>query len=186
MPFGLTNAPAVFQSLVNDVLHEYLNKFVFVYLDDILIFFPDIDTYRKHVRQVLEQLLQNRLFVKAEKFEFHVSTVSFLGFVVSEGRVSMDPEKVRAVQEWPTPTSRKELQRFLGFANFYRKFIRTFSHIASPLHALTSSKMQFLWSPQAESTFLRLKSSFVAAPVLILPDPKHQFMVEVYGVYSLS
>ena len=134
MPFGLTNAPAVFQALVNDVLREYLNKFVFVYLDDILIFSPDIETHKKHVRQVLEQLLLNQLFVKAEKCEFHVSTVSFWGFVVSEGRVGMDPEKLRAVQEWPT--SRKEVQWFLGFANFYGKFIHNFS---SPLHALTSS-----------------------------------------------
>ncbi len=94
MPFGLTNAPAVFQSLVNDVLREFLNKFVFVYLDDILIFSSDLETHKKHVRQVLEQLLLNQLYVKAKKCDFHVSTVSFLGFVVSEGQVSMDLEKV--------------------------------------------------------------------------------------------
>lgn len=91
----------------------------------------------------------------------------------------MNPEKVRAVQEWPTPTSRQEVQRFLGLANFYRKFVCNFSHISSPLHALTSSKVQFLWSPQAESAFKKLKTSLVFAPVLILPDPKRWFVVEV-------
>lgn len=120
MPFGLTNAPAVFQALVNDVLRDYLNKFVFVYLDDILIF-SDIETHIQHVRKVLQKLLDNHLYVKAEKCEFHVSTVSFLGLIVSEGQVSMDPVKLQAVQDWPTPTSRKEVQRFLGFANFLQE-----------------------------------------------------------------
>ena len=149
MPFGLTNAPATFQALVNDVLRDMLDSFVFVYLDDILIFSPD------------------------------VSTVAFLGFVVSEGEVRMDPEKVSAVANWPTPSCRREVQRFLGFSNFYRRFIRNFSSIASPLHALTSSKSQFFWNPQAETAFQRLKRSFVSAPILIMPDPSLQFTVEV-------
>ncbi len=92
----------------------------------------------------------------------------------------MDPEKVRAVQDWPKPMSRKEVQRFSGFANFYRKFICNFSHIAAPLHALTSSKVQFSWSPQAESALQRLKINFVTALVLTPPDLKLQFMVEVH------
>lgn len=151
MPFGLANAPAVFQAFVNDVLRELLNKFVFVYLDDILIFSPDMDTHKCHVREVLQQLPAHHLYVKAEKCEFHKNTVSFLGFVVSEGRVGMDMEKVQAVREWPTPSSRKDVQRFLGFAHFYRRFIRNFSLVAAPLHSLTSVKTPFSWSPQAEA-----------------------------------
>ena len=179
MPFGLTNAPAVFQAFVNDVLREFLNKFVFVYLDDILIFSPDLDTHKHHVSQVLQQLLAHHLYVKAEKCEFHKSTVSFLGFVVSAGKVGMDSEKVQAVQNWPTPASKKEVQRFLGFANFYRRFIRNFSLVATPLHALTSEKTPFSWSPQAETAFQHLKNIFTSAPVLTLPDPERQFVVEV-------
>ncbi len=179
MPFGLTNAPAVFQALVNDVLRDMLNLFVFVYLDDILIFSPDETTHRHHVKQVLRRLLDNQLFVKAEKCEFHVPTVSFLGFIVSEGEVRMDPDKVSAVTSWPTPSCRKEVQRFLGFANFYRKFIRNFSSVAAPLHALTSPQSHFDWTPQAEKAFQRLKQSFSTAPVLTLPDPSLQFVVEV-------
>ena len=146
MPFGLTNAPAVFQALVNDVLREMLGRYVFVYLDDILIFSPDETTHVKHVRQVLQRLLANQLFVKAEKCEFPVPSVSFLGFIVSKDNVEMDPTKVRAVSEWATPSNRKQLQRFLGFANFYRRFIRNYSSVAAPLHSLTSPNTRFQWS----------------------------------------
>ncbi|XP_061550331.1 uncharacterized protein LOC133411694, partial [Phycodurus eques] len=179
MPFGLTNAPAVFQNLVNDVLRDMLNVYVFVYLDDILIFSPDEETHIIHVRSVLQQLLQNQLYVKAEKCEFHRASVSFLGFVLAQGEVKMDPCKVDAVINWPTPTSRKDVQRFLGFANFYRKFIRNFSSIASPLHDLTSPHKHFAWNPLCQAAFQKLKSSFTSAPILTLPDLQQQFVVEV-------
>ena len=101
-----------------------LNIFVFVYLDDILIFSSSLQEHTKHVRQVLKRLLDSHLYVKPDKCEFHSSRVQFLGFVVEPGRVQMDPRKVGAVADWPTPKSVKEVQRFLGFTNFYRKFIR--------------------------------------------------------------
>ena len=112
MPFGLTNAPAVFQSLVNNVLQDMLNRSVFVYLDNILIF--SVEEHRIHVRQVLQRLLENRLYVKAEKCEFHVPSTSFLGYIISQGQIEMDPAKVSAVAEWPSPPTRKRLQQFLG------------------------------------------------------------------------
>ncbi|KAK7940550.1 hypothetical protein WMY93_003876 [Mugilogobius chulae] len=179
MPFGLTNAPAVFQSLVNDVLRDMLNKFIFVYLDDILIFSQDIHEHVQHVRLVLKRLLENKLFVKAEKCEFHKPKVSFLGFVIEKGRLSADPAKIQAVVEWPTPTSRKLLQRFLGFANFYRRFIRDYSRVAAPLTRLTSTSNPFTWTSEAQEAFDRLKHKFTSAPVLIHPDPGRQFVVEV-------
>lgn len=179
MPFGLTNAPAVFQNLVNDVLGDMLNRFVFVYLDDILIFSRSKKEHVQHVKAVLERLLQNNLFVKAEKCEFHTTSTCFLGLVISAGEIKMDPTKVSAVADWPTPTSVKQLQRFLGFSNFYRRFIRNFSQVASPLHLLTSSKKSFVWSPEAERAFSKLKQLFTSAPVLTMPDPDRQFIVEV-------
>lgn len=150
-----------------------------MYLDDILIFSLDKETHIRQVRQVLQLLLDAELYVKAEKCDFHVTTVSFLSFIISEGEIKMDPAKICAVSEWPTPYSRKELQRFLGFAIFYRKFIHGFSSIAAPLHVLTSSKGRFLWSTAAQESFLILKHLFTSAPGLTLPDPHRQFILEV-------
>ncbi|KAL0149260.1 hypothetical protein M9458_055494, partial [Cirrhinus mrigala] len=179
LPFGLTNAPAVFQALINDVLRDMVNRFVFVYLDDILIFSSSLQVHAQHVRQVLKRLLENQLYVKAEKCVFHTKSVSFLGHIISAEGIKADPAKVRAVAEWPTPDSRKALQRFLGFANFYRRFIRNFSLVAAPLTALTSPKIPFRWNCQAQEAFDVLKSRFISAPVLCLPDPERQFIVEV-------
>ena len=179
MPFGLTNAPAVFQSLVNDVLRDMINRFAFVYLDDILIFSKNPEEHKTHVRLVLQRLLEYRLFVKAEKCEFSCTKTNFLGYVISTGNVGMDPEKVKAVEEWPTPTDRRGLQRFLGFANFYRQFIRNYSSVAAPLTRLTSNKLRFEWGPQAEEAFRLLKKRFTTALILVHPDPEGQFIVEL-------
>ncbi|KAI3356909.1 hypothetical protein L3Q82_003555 [Scortum barcoo] len=158
MPFGLTNAPAVFQALINDVLRDFLNRFVFVYLDDILIYSKNLSDHQLHVRQVLQRLLENRLFVKKEKCEFHASQVNFLGFVIKKGCVQADPEKVRAVAEWPIPTNPRK---------------------AAPLTALTSPSRPFVWNEEAEKAFNRLRTLFTTAPVLVQPDPAQQFVVEV-------
>lgn len=179
LPFGLVNAPSVFQALVNDVLRDMLNVFVFVYIDDILIFSLSPQVHVQHVRRVLQRLLENCLFVKAEKCVFHAQSVTFLGLVVSAEGIRMDPDKVQAVLNWPVPESRVALQRFLGFANFCRRFIRGFSQVAAPLTALTSSKTLFSWSEAAQFAFDHLKRLFTSAPILIMPDPKRQFIVEV-------
>ena len=125
IPFGLTNVPAVFQAMINDVMRDFLDQFVYVYLDDILIYSPDLATYQSHVNQVLKRLLEHNLYVKAEKSVFHAESVSFLGFIVAPGKVQMDPAKVSAVAEWPTPDSRKKVQQFLGFAKFYGRLSET-------------------------------------------------------------
>ncbi len=179
MPFGLSNSPAVFQALVNDVLRDMVDQFIYVYLDDILIFSSSLQEHVQHVRQVLQRLLENGLFVKAEKCDFHAQSVPFLGYIVSVEGMRVDPEKIKAVVEWPSPDSRKALQRFLGFANFYRRFIRNFSQLAAPLTALTSPRTTFRWSDTAEAVFTKLKGCFVSAPILITPDPSRQFVVEV-------
>ncbi|XP_057694140.1 uncharacterized protein LOC130917073 [Corythoichthys intestinalis] len=129
--------------------------------------------------EVLRRLLENSLFVKAEKCEFHVRSVSFLGQIVAEESLQMDPTKVTAVTSWPVPENRKKLQQFLGFANFYRRFIRNYSTVASPFTALPSTKVPFRWTPAADKAFGTLKARFTSAPILQMPDPERQFVVEV-------
>lgn len=128
MLFGLT----VFQAIVNDILRDFINHFVFVYLDDILIFSRSVVEHERHVKLVLQRLLENLLFVEAEKGEFHVNTASFLSSIIKQENLRPDPVKVQAVLEWSTPPNCKQLQRFLGFANVYRRFIHDFSKIVSP------------------------------------------------------
>ncbi|XP_057712509.1 uncharacterized protein LOC130929420 [Corythoichthys intestinalis] len=137
------------------------------------------ESHQQHVRAVLQRLLRNQLYVKAEKCDFHKSSVPFLGYILAEGKVKMDPDKISAVLNWPVPKNLKELQRFLGFANFYRKFIKNYSTIASPLHCLTSTHRRFLWSEPCQKAFDLLKNRFTSAPILSLPDPAHQFILEV-------
>lgn len=150
MPFGLTNAPAVFQALIKDVLRDFLNQFVFVYLDDMLIFSQSLKEHQSHVCLVLQRLLEDKLYVMAEKCEFHTKKVSFLGFIIEEGQVRTDLDKIKAVAEWPVPVNPKQLQRFLGFANFYLRFIKDFSRVVAPLTRLTSSAVQYVWTSRPE------------------------------------
>ncbi len=147
MPFGLANSPSVFQAFMNDIFRDMLDRWVIVYIDDILIYSDTQEEHIRHVRSVLKRLLQHQLYVKAEKCEFHRTNTSFLGYVISQDGVSMDDKKVQAVLDWPQPQTVKELQCFLGFANFYRRFIRNFSSIASPLTAMTKRNTSRLVCP---------------------------------------
>ncbi|XP_053486038.1 uncharacterized protein LOC128610642 [Ictalurus furcatus] len=165
MPYGLTNAPSVFQNLINDALRDMLGRYVIAYIDDILIYSTSLEEHVQHVRHVLQRLLQYQLYVKAEKCEFHQHTISFLGYVISPRGVAMDQRKIQAVVEWPTPRTVRELQRFLGFANFYRRFIRDFSKVAQPLTSLLRGKpRRLLWTPVAQEALERLKRAFTTAP----------------------
>ena len=180
MPFGLVNAPSVFQAFVNEVLCEYLGKCVNVYIDDILVYSSDLGEHVKHVRQVLKKLLENRLYVKLEKCEFHKTEVQFLGYRVSSHGVQMDEGKIKAVVDWPEPQTVKELQRFLGFANFYRRFIRNFISVAAPLTSLLKgSPRRLCWNDPADLAFRKFKSVFTSASVLKHPDSDLPFVVEV-------
>lgn len=179
MPYGLTNAPAVFQALVNDILRDFIKRCAIVYLDDILIFSKFLAEHEVHVRQILQCLLESKLFIKAEKCEFHVDTVVFLGYIITQGNLKPDPVKVRAVLDWPQPSNRRQLQCFLGFANFYRWFVQNFSQIALPLTSLTSPKVCFQWDQEAQLAFTDLKERFATSPILRQLNQDQQFVVEV-------
>ncbi|KAK3512201.1 hypothetical protein QTP70_000471 [Hemibagrus guttatus] len=173
MPFGLTNAPAVFQALINEVFRDLLGRSVIAYIDDILVYSASMEEHVIQVREVLARLQQHHLYVKLEKCEFHRSQVTFLGYVISHQGVEMDTVKVQAVTGWPEPSTVRELQRFLGFANFYRRFIRNYSSVAGPLTSLLRGKPKKLsWTDQARTAFLQLKDRFTTAPILRHPDPE--------------
>uniref|UniRef100_A0A673Z540 Gypsy retrotransposon integrase-like protein 1 n=1 Tax=Salmo trutta TaxID=8032 RepID=A0A673Z540_SALTR len=180
MPYGLKNAPAVFQSFVDEVLRDLLGQGVVVYIDDILIYSA---TRAKHVsleRNVLGRLLEHDLYVKAEKCEFSKRFVSFLRYRISTNGVVMECDRVTAVRNWPTPGTVKEVQRFLGFANYYRRFIRGFGQVAAPITSLMKGGPVWLrWLAEADRAFSRLKALFTDALVLAHPDPSLTFIVEV-------
>ena len=178
MPFGLTNAPATFQAFINNVLREHLDVFCTVYLDDIVVYSKTKEEYVEHVNKVLEALEKAHLKVKRSKTEFHVQRIEFLGFIISPGRISMDPGKIKAVQDWPVPRNVKDVQSFLGFANFYRKFIAGYSALAAPLSNLTKKDRKFEWTQRAEEAFLQLKQQFLEEPILAMFDPTKRTVVE--------
>ncbi|KAK3549488.1 hypothetical protein QTP86_002328 [Hemibagrus guttatus] len=180
MPYGLANAPSVFQDFMHTVLREFLHKSVLVHIDDILIYSRSLAEHRWHVEEVLQRLRDYQLFLKAKKCAFHQPSVHFLGYVIDSSGVRMDEGKVAAIRDWPVPTTIKELQRFLGFANFYRRFIRGYSSLTSPLTNLLQNKpMSLTWNPAAMQAFDTLKTAFTTAPLLAHPDPKLPFIVEV-------
>ena len=170
MPFGLTNAPATFQAVINHALREYLDVFCTAYLDDVLVYTNGtLEEHREHVRKVLKRLQEYRLLVHPDKSEFHRKKVTYLGFIISPDRISMDPEKIQAIAEWPRPESVKDIQSFLGFANFYRKFVKGYSQITAPLtEATKKANPRFAWTKEMQSAFDHLKNVFTTAPVLQL------------------
>lgn len=166
MPYGPSCAPSVFQCFINDVLRDILSRFVIAYVDDTHLY-PSHEIHTEHVKQVLTRLQQYRIYVKGEKCEFSVPTISFLGYIIMGYimGITMDQSKVQAVTEWPTPQTVKDLQCFLGLAVFYRCFIWGFSSIATLLTVvLKKGPKKLSWNSDAEKTFHKLKTSFITAP----------------------
>ncbi|CAD6962302.1 unnamed protein product, partial [Tilletia controversa] len=178
MPFGLCNAPSTFQRFMNDVFRDLQGVSVVIYLDDILIFSENPEDHKKHVQQVLERLRSAHLYAKPEKCSFFQDSVEFLGYKISGSGVEMVTEKVDAVLSWPEPKTVKDLQSFLGFANFYRRFIWQYSKVTSPLTALLRKDTSWKWTPQCQEAFDTLKRAFTSAPILQHFDPTKSITME--------
>jgi hypothetical protein len=157
MSFGLTNAPAYFMYLMNKVFMEYLDKFVVVFIDDILIYSNDEEEHEKHLHMVSQKLRDHQLYAKMSKCEFSLKEVPFLGHVISEGGISIDPSKIEDVLNWNTPTSVSGIRSFLGLAGYYRRFIEGFSKISKPMTELLGKDKSFEWSAKCEVSFQELK-----------------------------
>ena len=177
LPFGLTNAPATFMHLMNQTFRKQLDSFVLVFLDDILIYSKTKEDHDRHIAEVMSILRKEKLYAKASKCEFYKTEVEFLGHMVGRNGVRMMDDKVRAVNDWPTPTSVSHIRSFLGTAGYYRRFIKDFSTIALPLSELTKDNVKFAWTARQEESFRRLKRAVSQGPVLVLPNPDLPFVV---------
>jgi hypothetical protein len=179
MFFGLTNSPATFQTMMNEIFINMISEgVVVVYLDDILIFTKTLDEHQQVTQRVLRRLAEHELFLRPEKCEFEKTRIEYLGLIISENHVEMDPVKVAGVAEWPQPKSKREVQSFLSFANFYRRFIKDFSHHAHPLFDLTWNDQKWKWDTSEATAFRKLKESITSAPVLTTPADNRPFRIE--------
>jgi hypothetical protein len=186
MPFGLCNAPGTFQAMINKVLQELPDKGVIVYIDDILIYYEDEEIHVELVKKVLAKLRANYLCASIKKSVFHTPEVEYLGYHISSEGIAMSPIKVKSIQDWAEPRSVKKVQQFLGFANFYRRFIDGFSKVARPLTELTKkekdasakAKSAFNWTEADGRAFATLKHHFTVAPILVHFHPEKPPLVE--------
>jgi hypothetical protein len=178
MPFGLTNAPSTFMRLMNHVLRAFIGRFVVVYFDDILIYSKNLDDHVVHVKSVLDVLRKERLFANLKKCTFYTDKLVFLGFVVSAQGIQVDEEKVRAIQDWPSPTSVGNVRSFHGLASFYRRFVKDFSSLAAPLTEVIKKNVGFRWGEEQEKAFQIIKEKLTNAPLLSLPNFSKTFEIE--------
>ena len=177
MPFGLTNAPAAFMDLMNRVFQPYLDRFVIIFIDDILVYSGSSEEHSQHLRIVLQTLRERQLYAKLSKCQFWLDRVAFLGHVISAEGVSVDPQKIEAVVNWKPPKNVSEVRSFLGLAGYYRKFVEGFSKIAAPLTKLTRKDVKYDWVDACQQSFEELKSRLTSAPVLVLPNGRDGFVV---------
>jgi len=179
MFFGMTNSPTTFQTMMNNIFWDLIAEGIMVvYLDDILIFTRTEEEHAKAIRWVLQVLQEHKLFLRPEKCEFCKEQIEYLGLVISENEVSMDLVKVVGVREWPTPENKTDVQAFLGFVNFYQRFIRDFSAKARSFFNLTCSEQVWTWSGKEQIAFEDLKTVVTTAPVLVSPQDSEPFWVE--------
>jgi len=179
MFFGLTNSPATFQRLMDSIFAEKITEgWLTVYMDNILITSESREDLAKKTRLVLQKLQDNNLYLKPEKCEFNVTRTDYLGFIIKQGQISMDPVKVKGIADWPALHTLKQLRSFIGFCNFYHKFICCFSDKCKPLNKLLKKNTPWDWTPDRHSTFEDLKLEFQKEPVLCIPDQNKPFCIE--------
>ena len=177
MPIGLTNAPTTYMDLMNRIFQPYLDQFVIVFIDDILIYSGNKEDHEEHLRVVLQILRENQLYAKFNKCQFWLESVAFLGHVISVEGVSVDPQNTEAIVNWKPPTNLTEIRSFLGLAGYYRNFIEGFSKLAATLTKLTRKEETFVWSEACQQSFDELKRKLTSAPVLKLSSGQDGYSV---------
>ena len=177
VPFGVTNAPAQFMNLMNDLLRDLLDKCIVVFLDDILVYSRTVEEHAEHLRAVFRRLREHKLYAKASKCEIAYSKVDFLGQHVTPKGMVPQEQKLKALREWETPRDIRGVRSFLGFTNYYRRFVRHYAEVAHPLTDLTKKDIGFQWGPMQERAFRALKAALCKAPILVFPDPSLPYTV---------
>jgi hypothetical protein len=179
MLFGLTNAPSTFMRLMDEVLMDFIGKFIIVYLDDILVFSKTKGKHLRHLTLVMRRLQQEKLLINLKKSSFMKTKLIYLGFVISSNELKMDPEKVKVIREWPSPKNIFEVRSFHGLASFYRKFIRNFSGISAQMMDIVKKRHKyFKWIEEAKKSFNILKEKITEQPILVLSDFRKRFQVK--------
>lgn len=178
MPFGLTNAPATFMRTMNHIFRDYLDRFVVVFLDDILVYSRNPEEHCQHLQTVFKLLADNRLFINRDKSVFFQPRVEYLGHIIDRDGLHVDPRKVQAINDWPIPQNITQLRAFLGLANFSRKFVQDFSKKVAPLTDLTKDKV-FTWTDQAQAAFTMIKSELASTHALSFPDPASPYSLKI-------
>jgi hypothetical protein len=177
MSFGLNNAPAYFMNLMNKLFMEYLDQFVVVFIDDILVYSQNEEAHEDHLRLVLQKLHDNQLYAKFSKCDFWLKEVAFLGHIITNGGIKVDPGKTSETLNWKQPTDVSKIRSFLGLAGYYRRFIEGFSKIVKPFTSLLEKGKEFKWDEACQKCFKELKERLIAAQVLIMPDIHKRFDV---------
>jgi hypothetical protein len=177
MSFGLTNAPTYIMYLMNKIFMEYLDKFVVVFIDDILVYSRSEEDDEEHLRFNLQKIRDHRLYAKLSKCEFWLKQVSFLGHIASNGGISVDPSNIQVILGWNLPTSVGDIHSFLGLSGYYRRFIEGFSKISKPMTELLKKDKKFKWMPTCEASFQELKKRLMIAPILVMPDMEKSFSI---------
>jgi hypothetical protein len=177
VPFGLSNAPYVFMCLMNGVFREYLDKFFIVFLDEILVYSKSEEEHEHHLRMVLQVLREHQLYDKLSKCSFYQNIIHYLGHIISEEGIIVDPEKIEAIKGWTTPKNVIEVRSFMGLAGYYRRFIVGFSRIAHAITSLQRKGVKFQWTTRCEKSFQQLKQFLTNAPILRIIDQNEDFMV---------
>ena len=178
MPFGLPNAPGTFQRLMNELFREHLWKWALVFLDDVLVYSQSDRSHFAHLRATFQLLRALNLKLKPKKCRLVQREVTYLSHIIGSEGIQVDPKKVEAVTNWPVPSTLKGVRSFLGFCNYYRRFVRDFAGIASPLSSLTKKKVPFAWTDECQAAFERLKRELITAPVLEFSDYNGSFIVD--------
>jgi hypothetical protein len=184
MSFGLTNAPTFFMNLMNSVFMDYLDKFVVVFIDDILIYSQSEEYHVDHLKMVLQRLREHQLYAKLTKCEFWIDEVLFLGHIINKDGLVVDPKEVADILNWKAPTDVWGIKSFIGMARYYRRFIEGFSKNARPITALLANKVEFKWTQKCQEAFEALKEKLTTSPVLILPNVNKPFSVYCDACYT--